>query len=265
MRAIYIRHADKSYGNINNMEYFKHDPGITEMGVERAKCIAKKLIEIYGEPTQIVSSPYRRTRETSLVMNSVLKNPLEDIIIDIGISEYLGNHSNAVLDVTSATKVHSPPHPETFENMKNRVKKHLKKIQKYSKGVIWFISHGLIIKQLAGLLNIKTSKQLPYLTCFSFIERENVIRAEFVLFRDIVEENEIEVVEVKRNDNEVKRNDSEVKRNDTEVKRNDTEVKRNDWTTRNDVKKFERVLIPPISPSTGRDDLSGRTQRSRYF
>lgn len=252
MRAIYIRHADKSYGNINNMEYFKHDPGITEVGVERAKSIAKKLIEIYGEPTQIVSSPYRRTRETSLVMNSVLKNPLEDIIIDTGISEYLGNHSNAVLDVTSATKVHSPPHPETFEHMKHRVKKHLKKIQKYSKGVIWFISHGLIIKQLAGLLNIKTSKQLPYLTCFSFIERENVIRAEFVLFRDIVEENEseIEVVEVKRNDNE--------------VKKNLPEVKRNDWTTRNDVKKFERVLIPPISPSTGRDDLSGRVHRPRY-
>ena len=236
MRSIYIRHADKSYGNINDMQYFKHDPGITEIGVQRTKTIAKKLIETYGEPTQIVSSPYRRTRETALIMNSVLKSPLEEISIDIGIAEYLGNHSNIALDVTTATSIHSPPHPENFEQMKIRVKKHIDKLKKYSrknkKEVIWFITHGLIIKQIASTFNIKTSKQLPYLTSFSFVEEDNVLRAEFVLFRDIV----------------LNKSPSHEKLVMVEPEK---------------PKKIDRFLITPKSEYTGRDDMSGR--KSRYI
>lgn len=36
MRVIYLRHAHKDFQN-GNSEYFKHDPGITEVGVERTK------------------------------------------------------------------------------------------------------------------------------------------------------------------------------------------------------------------------------------
>ena len=244
MRAIYIRHADKSYGNINDMQYFKHDPGITEVGVERAKNIAKKLIDLYGEPTSIVSSPYRRTRETSLVMNSMLKNPLEEITIDVGISEYLGNHPTAVLDVITATKIHNPPHPETFDQMKCRVKKHLNKIKKYcnengkdKKETIWFISHGLIIKQIAGIFNIKTSKQIPYLTCFSFIEKDNFIRAEFLLFCDLLDDD----------------NNNQKDKNSTERRENSIQKER---------KNIDRFLITPSSEYTGRDDISGRDTRN---
>lgn len=247
MRAIYIRHADKSYGNINNVEYFKHDPGITEVGVERTKSIASKLIEIYGEPTLIVSSPYRRTRETALVMNSMLKKPLEEIAIDIGISEYLGNHNNVPLDVTHATLIHSPPHPETFEQMKTRVKKHARKLKKFSRGVVWFISHGLIIKQIAALFNIKTSKQLPYLTCFSFVEKDNIVRGEFLLFRDLVEESDSK----EENKNKISE----------KVQRNDWKEKEQKSQQREQKGKFERVFIPPDSHSTGRDDISGRMNK----
>lgn len=253
MRAIYIRHADKSYGNINNVEYFKHDPGITQIGVERTKSIASKLIEIYGEPSLIVSSPYRRTRETALVMNSMLKKPLEEIIIDIGISEYLGNHHHIALDVTHATLIHTPPHPETFEQMKTRVKKHIQKLKKYSKGIVWFISHGLIIKQIASLFNIKTSKHLPYLTCFSFVEKENIVRGEFLLFRDLIEDIEKEQKEVEHKKNEWK-----------ERKEQKEEHKKNEWKekeSRREQIKFERVFIPPDSSSTGRDDISGRINK----
>ena len=109
MRIIYIRHADKDFSN-GNSEYFKHDPGITEIGVERARKIATQLIELYGEPEQIISSPFRRARETSLTLNSMLKNPLEEIKIDSDLSEYLGNHSDVPLDVTVPTKIHNPPH-----------------------------------------------------------------------------------------------------------------------------------------------------------
>ena len=268
MRAIYIRHADKSYGNINNVEYFKHDPGITEVGVERTKSIASKLIEIYGEPTLIVSSPYRRTRETALVMNSMLKKPLEEIAIDIGISEYLGNHNHVSLDVTHATLIHSPPHPETFEQMKARVKKHARKLKKFSKGVVWFISHGLIIKQIAALFNIKTSKQLPYLTCFSFVEKDNIVRGEFLLFRDLVEETELkeenksQITKAQEKAQETK-SQEKIQRNDWKEKEQKSQSRESSQSReqREQKGKFERVFIPPDSHSTGRDDISGRINK----
>ena len=220
MRTIYIRHADKDFNN-GNSEYFKHDPGITETGVDRAKNIGMKLIKLYGEPTKIISSPYRRARETSLIMNNVLKNPLDEIVIETDISEYLGNHNDVPLDVTIATKIHCPPHPETFEHMKKRVKKYLEKNNK-KEGIVWVITHGLIIKQIALSYKIKTSKQLPYLTSFSVVEHKDLIRAEFILFRNFLKNEEVENKPIYK------------------------------------VKKpfIERFLISP--ENTGRDDMSGR-------
>lgn len=231
MRTIYIRHADKNYTN-GSAEYFKHDPGITEIGVERAKKIAIKLIELYGKPSRIVSSPYRRTRETSIIMNSMVSPPLPEIEIDSNISEYLGNHNSSELDVTIQTKIHKPPHPENFEQMKSRVKKHVemnlsnqpkireiesvKRYDKNSTGVTWFVTHGLIIKQIALHFNIKTSKELPYLTCFSILDKKDVLRAEFLLFKNIPKENE--------------------------------HVK----------KSIDLFLVPPKQEYTGRDDVTGR-------
>jgi broad specificity phosphatase PhoE len=181
MTNIYIRHAVKDYRN-SDAEFFKHDPGIKEFGVERAKKIATKLIETYGEPTKIVASPYRRTRETAMIMNTMLKNPFEEIFINTNLSEYLGNHAHAPIDVTSATKIHNPPHPESFDDMKKRVKKFMDKNEK-SKEIVWFITHGIIIKQIASNLGIRTSKQFPYLTCFAVTEKTDMIRGEFLLFK----------------------------------------------------------------------------------
>lgn len=186
MRRIYIRHADKAYKNMES-EFFKHDPGITQTGVERAKRVARKLIDEYGIPTKIVSSPFRRARETAMIMNMILENPFEEIEIDINLSEYLGNHNNIPLDVTTATLVHNPPHPETFNDMKLRVKKHVEKMRKNNNTntneTVWFITHGLIIKQIGNNVGLKTNKTLPCLTCFSVVETPDMIKAEFVLFQ----------------------------------------------------------------------------------
>ena len=188
MRKIYIRHADKAYKNMES-ELFKHDPGITQVGVERARNVALRLIKEYGKPTKIVSSPFRRARETAMIMNMTLENPFEEIFIDPNLSEYLGNHNNVPLDVTNATKIHNPPHPETFEDMKKRVKKHVEKMRKkqnkYSKNkeIIWFITHGLILKQICNSINLKTTKTFPCLTCLSVIETNDMVKGEFILFR----------------------------------------------------------------------------------
>ena len=191
MRKIYIRHADKAYKNMES-ELFKHDPGITKIGVERARNVALKLIEEYGEPSKIVSSPFRRARETAMIMNMALENPFEEIIIDTNLSEYLGNHNNVPLDVTNATKIHNPPHPETFDDMKKRVKRHVEKMRrkqkKYPKNkeTIWFVTHGLILKQISNSINLKTTKTFPCLTCLSVLETQDMIKGEFILFRGVL-------------------------------------------------------------------------------
>lgn len=250
MRIIYIRHADKDFSN-GNSEYFKHDPGITEIGVERSKKIATQLIELYGEPNQIISSPYRRTRETSLILNSMLKNPLEEIKIDADLSEYLGNHNDVALDVTVPTKIHNPPHPETFEQMRKRVKKHLANFRK-REGVIWIVTHGLIIRQISIHYNIKTSKQIPYLTCFSILERADLIRAEFLLFKNFLNsENETDIRPVLYKPGNL--------RPGTLYKPPSGKLRYTGATYRpNYQKRLEKTFVSPKTDYTGRDDITGR-------
>lgn len=186
-RRIYVRHGNKEYMN-GDADIYKHDPGITEYGMKKCKIVAKKLIENWGYPSRIISSPYRRCRETAMVLNSCLEKPFEEIFIDVDLSEYLGNHKNVPIDVTQETKIYRPPHPETFEDMIQRVKKHndraRRRANELDNGVIWYITHGLIIKQLAHMIGIRLNKQFPCLTCFSILEEEDMIKSEQLLFPD---------------------------------------------------------------------------------
>ncbi len=186
-RRIYIRHADKEYAN-GDAAMYKHDPGITDNGVEKTKMVARHLIEQWGNPDSIIVSPYRRTRETAQIMNSVLNKKVK-VKIDIELSEYLGNHRNIPIDVTERTKVHDPPHPETFSDMKGRVRKHHHRITNFSKqqkdgGVVWIITHGLIIKQVASLIGIKMAKEFPTLTCLSIVDGEKITKSEVTIFNE---------------------------------------------------------------------------------
>lgn len=182
-RRIYIRHANKEYVN-GDARMYKHDPGITKKGVEKTEMVAKHLVEQWGIPDKIFSSPYRRARETAQVMKRVLGIKIP-IFIDREISEYLGNHRNETIDVTESTLVHDPPHPETFNDMKKRVQSHHDKITKKSHGVIWIITHGIIMKQEAELVGIKMKKDFPSLTCLSIVDNEeNITKGEVILFHD---------------------------------------------------------------------------------
>ncbi len=182
-RRIYIRHANKEYVN-GDARIYKHDPGITSQGVEKAKMVAKHLVEQWGIPDKIFSSPYRRARETAKVMKTVLDIKIP-IFVDREVSEYLGNHRNETIDVTESTLVHHPPHPETFSDMKKRVQSHHDKITKKSHGVIWIITHGIIMKQEAELVGIKMKKDFPSLTCLSIVDsEENITKGEVILFHD---------------------------------------------------------------------------------
>lgn len=185
-RRIYIRHADKEYAN-GDATLYKHDPGITTDSIEKIKMVAKHLVEQWGPPDRIVLSPYRRTRETAAVMNSVLEKKVQ-MHVDTDVSEYLGNHRNVPIDVTESTLVHQPPHPETFSQMKSRVRTHHHRIMNYGKkkrkGVIWIVTHGLIMKQLAGMVGVKLPKEFPTLTCLSIVDGDKMNKSEMLIFNE---------------------------------------------------------------------------------
>jgi broad specificity phosphatase PhoE len=185
-RRIYIRHADKEYAN-GDANLFKHDPGITSDGISKTKMVANHLLEQWGLPDRIIASPYRRTRETAAVMNSLLGNKVP-MHIDTDVAEYLGNHRTVPIDVTESTLVHDPPHPESFTQMKSRVKDHHNMITNYSKkkkiGVIWIVTHGIIIKQVAALIGVKMPKDFPNLTCLSIVDGEKITKSELLIFNE---------------------------------------------------------------------------------
>lgn len=167
---IYIRHAEKIHRN-GQSETLKFDPDITPEGREEARILSENLIKKYGFPSKIVCSPYRRTRQTVLEMVSVIEHYNRDqeipIYCDISLSEFLGNHKHEELDVDPITKYWDPPHPESYHNFKIRIQKHNETFKKLDSdiSVIWFITHGIVLRQLSVLFGQKEKPRIYYLSC----------------------------------------------------------------------------------------------------
>jgi broad specificity phosphatase PhoE len=159
MDRIYLRHGDKGYKN-GQSETDKHDPPLTAEGREESRRVALELWARYGSPQYIVTSPYERARMTAIEMASVLPEPV-DIWCDNRLSEYLGNHYSEPLDVTPETEQYGPPHPERIRDLKTRIRKHFYQ-RTEGKGLIWHVTHGLVITCITELLGKKV-KTFPSL------------------------------------------------------------------------------------------------------
>lgn len=174
---IYIRHAHKAYKNgkplvqKNNITSSKdqrysyaHDPPLTQEGKKAASRLAEELLKKYPVPTQIITSPYLRARETAAIMAGVIVKKYSPTSIQIlcqtDLSEYLGNHCKYQLDVTPATARHNPPHPENFYRFRERIENHYSNWLP-SEEVTWVITHGIIINEI--LRPFYPKQQIPYL------------------------------------------------------------------------------------------------------
>jgi len=169
--TLYIRHAEKEYKNGNNDE-FSLDPDITEKGKIDALNKFKLLLDEYGPPEKIISSPYLRTRATAQIAQSVI---LEQINLQIKIEydnklgECLKNHPNKDLTVClrPETLIHNPIHPETNIQFNNRIYNHK------SKSNTWYITHGLNIYTIASMKKCKI--KYPDELCGVVIDCDNKI------------------------------------------------------------------------------------------
>ena len=93
---LYIRHGQKSYSNGKSTIY-SLDPDLTENGRLQAYNKFKYLLNNFGIPKIIISSPYLRTRETAEIAKTVILEQTNieiPIIYDSSIGEYLGNQTN---------------------------------------------------------------------------------------------------------------------------------------------------------------------------
>ena len=150
---LYIRHGERMSRNI--------DTPVTEEGLIKAKERAVKLLEFYGEPDYIVTSPYLRCRQTAAAINSYFDTP-KQIYVDTRISSKsmalkrvsLSGDVTKVGSVSATTLIHSPPLNEPRGNVKNRIMDH--RIEYQSKSMnIWFVTHRGCINDILEIYGCK--------------------------------------------------------------------------------------------------------------
>jgi len=192
---LYIRHAEKSYRNgdschkltpslsdkssqinptkdlleltsLSNRDLQPQsilDPNITDNGIKQAHIRFRELLHNYGTPSQIISSPYLRTRETAHIARAIIfeeKGQSVDIAYEHAIGEYLGHHKhrNISTSLHPDTLVLKPIPPETWQEYSNRVRKYVNSSMKCGKstspcGDVWYITHGVVIQSIAFFFN----------------------------------------------------------------------------------------------------------------
>lgn len=170
---LYIRHADKEYRNGCNEE-FSLDPDITEKGKVEALDKFKLLLDKYGPPEKIITSPYLRTRTTAEIARSVIfkhTNIYIEIEYDNQLSECLKNQINKDLNVClrPETLIHNPIPAETLDKYNKRIYNHTKKSQFNT----WYITHGFNIYTVALIKKYKI--KYPSELCGIMIDSEGKI------------------------------------------------------------------------------------------
>ena len=155
---LYIRHGQKSYCNGKSLNY-SLDPDLTEFGRLNAKNRFEYLLNKFGIPDVIITSPYLRTRETAQIAQNVILEQTGQfipIMYDPLIGEYLGNQKNVpfVNGLRPETLQYNPVPHETWDQFSQRVEDHV--VSDKLSG--WYVTHGLFIQKISS----KYGFNIPY-------------------------------------------------------------------------------------------------------
>jgi len=169
---IWIRHVEKKYNNGRPVDGGKlHDSPIvedsqTQIEIEK---LVKELVEIYGIPDNIITSPFLRTRQTSsMIKETVMRMYQRDIKIECStdVGEFLGfcKNKNEEADLELETKKHyKEPYiiGERIKALYERLVTHIKKINRTERNV-WIVTHGIIMSKIHTIFNnIEPSRPKP--------------------------------------------------------------------------------------------------------
>lgn len=140
MAHIYIRHGERVSDNI--------DSDITYNAHFVAQTQASNLLQYYGEPDYIITSPYQRCIQTAQALNSIFNNS-KSIFIDPRISSKSSGKNNTISPgiLHQDTFYYQPPLKEARPNVYRRIYDHRKQFEN-EQACVWFVTHRGVIHDL---------------------------------------------------------------------------------------------------------------------
>lgn len=146
-----IRHSEDS-----NDATFRHDARLTPNGREIAKIKGQTLILKYGIPNLVYCSPFRRTRETLLLMIGD-KLSSSKVSYTNGLSRYFSSKERRHPEVAEETRKSKVPTSEMYSQFQRRVRKFIIKVYNNLKpgDNIWLITHSTVYKVISRLFKIR--------------------------------------------------------------------------------------------------------------
>ena len=183
LTVVYIRHGHKEYSNSKGpVGKPKHDPGIKKETYDQIIQRGKRLVELYGAPTQCVVSPYLRTRQTGSLLTST--TDVKQLHVDRNISEFLGFQQpdliNGKLSYTpdvypETSRFNCPPIGGSFDELYDRCREHIAlfELDKLlpnqnppvsESSIVWNVSHGIVIASIYQLLEETYGKEFTFMS-----------------------------------------------------------------------------------------------------
>lgn len=152
---IYIRHAHDEYPDAT----YRDDRRITMRGWKEAYRLGKYLIHKYGIPTRVYSGPLTRTLQTTVALMRTLED--SKIRIDKRLSRYFSPYEQELPDLSLRNKRRTPI-VESSRQFRKRVGEHLDRVIR-DEGVIWCITHSVVLRELTRLGVINAPDTVPFL------------------------------------------------------------------------------------------------------
>lgn len=166
--VVYIRHSNDECSK----DEYKHDKDLCPNAKKTIRAVATNLIEIYGVPRIIITSPFRRTIKTAEEMVKYIKHTTGNkpkIYLSNSVSRFFSKKEQANPMVTSETLKHKIPIYESWKEFKGRVNKHIDKMYRndfYYNNDVWCITHYLVYRHVSRQFNINIPFKVPYLHHF---------------------------------------------------------------------------------------------------
>ncbi len=145
------------------------DPHITIKGIKSILKIVNGLVEEYGIPSIIYSSPLTRCRESSYYIVKYLKDKYNikiEIIITPHISRYFTSNEKKNPDIRDRSVKFNTPVNETWKDFKKRIRyfNHTHKYELKTKNiVVWCVTHYLVIREYSKIYKFPIPDKMPYM------------------------------------------------------------------------------------------------------
>lgn len=152
---IYLRHGDD-----RGDDAYRHDRPLTDRGKEKAAKAAKRLIEKYGHPDVVYVSPFRRALETLEAMTPRFEREVA-VRRDRRVAQHLSEKQQRAPLVRPETLAQADV-AEDRGAFRRRVAEHVEEVR-HASGVIWCVTHQVVIEEIAVQLDKDVPANLDFL------------------------------------------------------------------------------------------------------